>query len=50
MRFPGPLHSRLPQWLATGPGAHPPLPFGVEAFGLQGSQQPGMIWQPLELL
>jgi hypothetical protein len=26
------------------------LPSGVDFCGLQGSQQPGLIWQPLELV
>jgi hypothetical protein len=34
---------------ATGPGMQPPLPSGVDFCGLHGSQQPGLIWQPLEL-
>ena len=39
----------LQQLSATGPGLQSPLPSGVDLCGLQGSQHPGLIWQPFEL-
>jgi hypothetical protein len=37
------------QWSGIGPGLQPPLPSGCDFSRLQGSQQPGVIWQPREL-
>jgi hypothetical protein len=45
----GPQICPLQHVSATGPGLQPPLPSGVDFCGLHGSQQPGLIWQPLEL-